>query len=48
VNYHFLAPMLVNEVQKQHAVIQDQKAKIQSLEERLQRLEEALAARTPR
>jgi len=48
VNYHFLAPMLVNEVQKQHAVIQDQKARIQSLEERLERLEKALAAVTPR
>ena len=48
VNYHFLAPMLVNEVQKQHAVIQEQKARIQSLEERLQRLEEILRAQTPK
>ena len=48
VNYHFLAPMLVNQVQKQQAVIQEQKARIQDLEERLQRLEQLLAARAPR
>jgi hypothetical protein len=47
VNYHFLAPMLVNEVQKQHAVIQEQKARIQSLEERLQRIEASLGSRAP-
>lgn len=44
VNYHFLAPMLLNEVQRQHGVIQEQKARIESLEERLERLERALAA----
>ena len=48
VNYHFLAPMLLNEVQKQHAVIQEQTARIQNLEERLQRLETALSAQAPR
>lgn len=48
VNYHFLAPMLLNQVQKQQVVIQEQKARIQNLEERLQRLEQTLSTQAAR
>jgi len=45
VKYQFLAPMLLNEVQKQHAVIQEQKEKIEALEKRLERLEALIGLR---
>jgi len=49
VKYQYLTPMLLNEVQKQHAVIADQQSviesqnqQIQNLEQRLERLEKLL------
>jgi len=39
-----LDPMLLNELQKQHATIDAQKKQIESLEERLARIEARLAA----
>ena len=39
VKYHLLAPMLINELQKQHATILSQKEEIRLLEERLARVE---------
>jgi hypothetical protein len=44
VRYQLLDPMLLNELQKQHATIDAQKEQIRSLEERLARIEAALAA----
>jgi hypothetical protein len=44
VRYQLLDPLLLNELQKQHATIAAQKDQIQSLEERLARIEAALAA----
>lgn len=48
VYYQFLAPLLLSEAQKQHAVIEQQKTRIQQLEERLQRLEALLETRAHR
>ena len=42
VRYHFLTPILLNEVQKQQRTIDEQKARIESLEERLSRLEQMI------
>src|SRR5207245_11459298 len=39
VMYQFLAPMLLNEVQKQHRQIEDQQKVIDALEQRLKALE---------
>lgn len=44
VRYQLLDPMLLNELQKQHATIDAQKEHIRSLEERLARIEAMLAA----
>lgn len=44
VRYQLLDPMLLNEVQKQHATIDAQKGQIRSLEERLARIESMLTA----
>lgn len=44
VRYQLLDPMILNELQKQHATIDAQKKQIQSLEERLARVEAMLAA----
>jgi len=44
VRYQLLDPMLLNELQKQHATIDAQKEQIRSLEERLARIEAMLAA----
>jgi hypothetical protein len=44
VRYQLLDPMLLNELQKQHATIDAQKEKIESLEQRLARVEAMLAA----
>jgi hypothetical protein len=44
VRYQLLDPMLLNELQKQHATIAAQKEQIRSLEERLARIEAAVAA----
>ena len=41
VMYQFLAPMLLNEVQKQHRQIEEQQKKIETLEQRLEALERA-------
>jgi hypothetical protein len=46
VRYQLLDPMLLNELQKQHATIDAQKEQIRSLEERLARVESMLAAGT--
>jgi len=43
VRYQLLDPMLLNELQKQHATIDSQKEQIRSLEERLARIEAMLA-----
>jgi hypothetical protein len=40
VRYQLLAPMLLNEVQKQHATLEEQQQRIRRLEERLVALEE--------
>jgi hypothetical protein len=42
VRYQLLDPMLLNELQKQHATIAAQKEQIRSLEERLARIEAML------
>jgi len=44
VRYQLLDPMLLNELQKQHATIDAQKEQIRSLEERLARVEAMLTA----
>ncbi|HLJ94098.1 MAG TPA: hypothetical protein VKU02_13005, partial [Gemmataceae bacterium] len=44
VRYQLLDPMLLNELQKQHATIDAQKEQIRSLEERLARVERMLTA----
>ena len=44
VRYHFLAPMLLNEYQKQQRTIEAQRARVHMLERRLARLEAVLAA----
>ena len=44
VRYQLLDPMLLNELQKQHATIAAQKEQIRSLEERLARIEAMLTA----
>lgn len=46
VKYQLLDPMLLNELQKQHATITAQKEQIRSLEERLARVEAALNGAT--
>jgi hypothetical protein len=45
VRYHFVNAMLLNEVQKQRAIIVRQESKIQDLEARLAKLEAAIAGR---
>jgi hypothetical protein len=45
VMYHFLAPMLLNEVQKQHAVIESQRHQIAELHARMERIEALLGRR---
>ena len=42
VKYQLLNPMLLNELLKQHAIIEAQKEKIRSMEGRLARIESAL------
>ncbi|MFN7992841.1 MAG: hypothetical protein U0Q18_04535 [Bryobacteraceae bacterium] len=42
MKYQLLDPMLLNELQKQHATIEAQKQQIRSLEDRLARIEAAL------
>jgi hypothetical protein len=46
VRYQLLDPMLLNELQKQHATITAQQEQIRSLEERLARVEAALSGTT--
>jgi hypothetical protein len=45
VRYQFLAPLLLNEMQKQQRTIEQQYAQIKDLEERMRRLESAIASR---
>jgi hypothetical protein len=47
VRYQLLAPMLLNEVQKQHATIEEQHQRIRLLEERLVAFEEEFRNRAP-
>ena len=47
VRYQLLAPMLLNEVQKQHAEIQNQKEVNRKLADRLAAIEAILASQTP-
>lgn len=46
VKYQLLDPMLLNELQKQHATITAQQEQIRSLEERLAKVEAALTGAT--
>jgi hypothetical protein len=46
VKYQLLDPMLLNELQKQHATITAQQEQIRSLEERLAKVEAALSGTT--
>jgi len=46
VKYQLLDPMLLNELQKQHATITAQQEQIRSLEERLAKVEAALSGPT--
>ncbi len=43
VRYHFLVPMLLNEVQKDRKTIEEQRLRVQKLETRLERLEALLS-----
>jgi hypothetical protein len=45
IRYHFLAPLLLNEMQKQQHTIEEQDAQIKNLEERMRKLESAIASR---
>jgi hypothetical protein len=45
VRYHFLVPMLVNEVQKERRTIEEQNREIQEIKAELQRLEATLSVR---
>jgi Chaperone of endosialidase len=46
IKYQLLTPMLLNELQKEHATITAQQEQIRSLEERLARIEAALTGTT--
>ena len=47
VKYHLLAPLLLEEVQKQNRQLLERDARIEALEQRLERIEAALSSATP-